>query len=213
MDHMWRDLILQAVVILVATVMFLSMYGIPQRALSRLRLRRRSDLQAKRHFVLGAQLLSKARSAPSRSSAASIAREAVTEADLAISTDPRDAANHILKALALDLQGFRTSALESLDTALSPLAIKSLGDKEIGDALYKRAEIKVGIGGRSRVDSAVDDLSRAVKLSPTPKAYSLLGQCYEKTKMKEEALQAYKEALRLEPTLSDAQEALARLDS
>lgn len=213
MDNMWRDLILQAVILLVSTALFLSLYGIPQRALSRLRLRRRSDIQAKRHFVLGAQLLSKARSAPSRSSSASIAREATAEADLAISIDPRDAASHILKALALDLQGFRTSALDSLDTALSPLAIKSLGEKEVGDALYKRAEIKVAIGGRGTVDSAVDDLARAVKLSPTPKAYSLLGQCYEKKKMEEEAAEAYKEALRLEPTLSDAQEALVRLAS
>ncbi|KAF7850665.1 hypothetical protein BT93_L5135 [Corymbia citriodora subsp. variegata] len=208
---MWYDIILQAGIMLVAVFMFLAMHNIPQKALSKLRFRGRKNLQAKQHFVRGAQLLGQARSAPSRSAASSLAKDAAAEADKAILLDPRDAASHILKALALDLQGFKTSALDSLDVALSPLAAKSLSDPERGDALFRRAQLKFALNRRGRVDSAIEDLTQAVKLSCGAKALLLLGQCYEAKKSKEEAAKAYKEALEIEPTLTAAQEALDRL--
>lgn len=192
--------------------MFLAMHDIPKKLFSKLRLRSRADIQAKRHFVLGAQLLSQARSSTSRSSAVSLAKQAEAQADKAISLDPLDAAAHILKALSLDILGFKSSALDSLDAALSPRVAKSLSEKEKGDALFKRAELKLAISRRGRVDPAIEDLTQAVKLSKdNVKAFCLLGECYEAKKMKEEAINAYQEALQIEPESTVARAALDRL--
>ncbi|KAJ0024668.1 hypothetical protein Pint_08498 [Pistacia integerrima] len=212
---MWTDILLQAVLILVSVFMFLAMYDIPQKFLTKLRFRNRADLQAKRHFVVGAQLLAQAKSSKtSRSSAASLAKQAEAEADKAISLDPKDAASHILKALVLDLQGFKTSALDSLDVALSNPAVKSLTDGEKGDALFKRAEVKVAMSRRGRVDPAIEDLNEAVRLGcDGVRVFCLLGECYEAKKMSEEAKMAYEAALKAEPSSTAVQAALARLGS
>lgn len=209
---MLSDILLQAGLILLTLFMFLAMHDIPKKLFSKLRLRSRADIQAKRHFVLGAQLLSQARSSTSRSSAVSLAKQAEAQADKAISLDPLDAAAHILKALALDILGFKSSALDSLDAALSPRVAKSLSEKEKGDALFKRAELKLAISRRGRVDPAIEDLTQAVKLSKdNVKAFCLLGECYEAKKMKEEAINAYQEALQIEPESTVARAALDRL--
>jgi len=209
------DLLLQAGLILLGVFMFLAMHNIPQKFLSKLRYRNRTDLQAKRHFVLGAQLIAQARSpSNSRSTATSLAKQAEDEANKAISLDPKDAASHILKALSLDLQGFRTSALESINVALSPLAVNSLSASEKGDALFKRAELAMGMNRRGRVEPAIQDLTEAVKLNKdNAKAFCLLGECYEANKMIEEAKEAYEEALRLQPELASAKEKLDLLRS
>lgn len=209
------DLLLQAGLILLGVFMFLAMHNIPQKFLSKLRYRNRADLQAKRHFVIGAQLIAQARSpSNSRSTATSLAKQAEDEANKAISLDPKDAASHILKALSLDLQGFRTSALESINVALSPLAVKSLSASEKGDALFKRAELAMGMNRRGRVEPAIQDLTEAVKLNKdNAKAFCLLGECYEANKMIEEAKEAYEEALRLQPELASAKEKLDLLRS
>ena len=65
---------------------------------------------------------------------------------------------HILKALALNLQGLNTSALDSLDVALSPLAIKSLSEEK-GHALFNRVELKMAIGSYGKVYSILGDLA------------------------------------------------------
>lgn len=213
-DYMWHDLGLQIVLILVMVFMFLHMHDIPRKLFAKFRLRSRSDIQAKRHFVQGAQHLERARSSKIRSASNSLAEEAVAEAEKAIALDPKDAAAYLLKAMALDLQGFRTSALDSLDMALSPLAVKSLAVEEKGDALLKRAELKMAMSESGLVDSARTDLIESLKLnSKNFKAFCLLGQCYEAKKMKEEARTAYEEALKVEPLSTVVQEALSRLGS
>ena len=211
---MVADILLQVALILLMIYLFLAMHGIPNKLLSKLRFRNRADTQAKRHFVLGAQLLARARVSKTRSTATSLAKEAEAEADKAIALDPKDAAPHILKSLALDLQGFKPSALDSLDVALSPLCAKSLSDLERGDSLFKRAELKVAMARRGQVDSAVADLTQALTLSPeNAKAFCLLGECYEAKEMRDEAKKAYEDALRVEPKLTVAREALDRLGS
>ncbi|KAL3340218.1 hypothetical protein AABB24_028708 [Solanum stoloniferum] len=185
------------------------MYNVPQKYFSKLRLRNRADMQSKRHFVQGAQLLSQAKSAAAkdRSVATSLAKSAEAQADLAIALDPKDAAAHILKALALDLQGFKTSALDSIDVALSPLAVKSLSEPERVDALFKRAQLRLAASRREQVDSVIEDLTQSVRLKgDNVKAFCLLGDCYEKKGLKEEAQMAYQEAQKVQPNFAPARE-------
>lgn len=214
--EMVNDIAIQVGMIVVTVLMYLYMNDIPRRITDKIRLRlNRANLQAKRHFVHGAQLLARARSPNTPpSDVLSLAKTAAEEADKALSLDPKDAGSHILKALALDLQGFRTSALDSLDAALSPLAVKSLSDEERGDALIKRAQLKIGLDKVGRVDSAVADLVEAVRVgSEKFRAYCLLGECYQMKEMKEEATKAYQEAIRIQPGSALAKDALDRLTS
>lgn len=207
---MIRDIALQIILILLFIFTFLWMHGLPQKLFAKLRFGRPNAraVQAKRHFVKGAQLLAQARRSKNPNS---LAKQALSEAESAIALDPKDAASHLLKSMALDLQGHRANALDALDAALSPLAAASLADDERGDALVKRAELKIAA---KRVDSVLADLSDAVKLSPrNPRAWCMLGECYEGNEMGEEAKKAYKEALELAPELNVAQEALNRLSS
>lgn len=216
------DILIQIGVILVTVFMFLMMHNIPQKAFARFRAyRSRADTQAKQHFVKGAQLLSRAQAeaaagSDNKDAAMALAKSAAEEADKAIAIDPKDAAAHILKAIALDLQGFRTSALDSFDVALSPIAAKSLSSAERGDALFKRAKLKVAMSSQGeRLDSAIADLVESVKLrNDNAKAYCFLGECYEKKGMVDEAKAAYESSAKVKPmTAAAAIEALKRLSS
>ncbi|WVY91602.1 hypothetical protein V8G54_037116 [Vigna mungo] len=206
----FNDTVLQLGMLLLVFLFYLFMHNVPKKLWSDLRLRNRADIQAKRHFVQGAQLLARARSSKSKA----LAKEAQAQAQRAIALDPRDAAPHLLKALALDFLGLRSAALDSLDDALSPLAATSLSPSERADALLKRAELRLASTQRARVDSALADLSESVKLNPnSAKAFFALGDCLERKKMNEDAVKAYEQALELEPQLHVAQQALHRLDS
>ncbi|KAK1367014.1 Kinase superfamily protein [Heracleum sosnowskyi] len=210
---MIADLLLQAISIIIVIFMFLYMYKIPQKYIAKYRSRSSSNtstLQARRHFIAGAQHLSKSRSTRDISAA----KLAVEEAEKAISLDPSDAASHILKALGLEMLGFKTAAIESIDVALSPLAVKSLADDERGDALYKRAELRLGVSGEERVEEVVSDLVESVKLKKeNVKAFVMLGECYERKEMKEKAVEAYENAIRVDSDHKVAKEALNRLGS
>nr|GMC54375.1 Tetratricopeptide-like helical [Ipomoea batatas] len=211
---MWTDLLLQAALILLTLFMFLLMHNVPQKFFSKLRLRNRADIQAKRHFIQGAQLLAQAKAAKDRSTTTKLAKSAESEADTAIAMDPKDAAAHILKALALEVLGFKTSALDAIDAALSPAVAKSLSDPERADALFKRAELRLAASRRGRVDSAVEDLVESVRLKgDNAKAFCLLGDCYKRKGLKNEAQEAYEDALKAQPNYTVAREALNRLGS
>ncbi|KAL3514292.1 hypothetical protein ACH5RR_027009 [Cinchona calisaya] len=216
-SKMWSDLLLQAAVILITIFTFLFMQNIPQKFFSKLRLLLRrdgADLQAKRHFIKGAQLLSRAKSSKDRSSVSSLAKSAEEEADLAIALDSKDAAAHILKSLALELRGLKAAAMDSLDASLSPALARSLSGDERGDALFKRAELRLAVNRREMVDSAVEDLVESVRLKgDNVMAHCLLGEAYKKKGMIKEAKKAYEDALKVQPSNTVAQEALGRLDS
>ncbi|KNA03650.1 hypothetical protein SOVF_207080 [Spinacia oleracea] len=208
------ETVIQIAFLLLTLAIFLVIYNLPKKAFSKLRSNSRAASQANRHFLNGAQLLSRARSTRHRANAESLAKHAVAEADIALSLLPRDAASLILRALALDVLGRRTSALRSLDAALSPPTSKSLSGRERGDALVKRAELQLAVNRRRRIDSALSDLVEAVSLTrDNPKGFCLLGQCYEIKGMKEEACEAFREALKVEPESTVAREGLDRLKS
>ena len=72
----------------------------------------------------------------------------------------------------------------------------------------------MAMGRRGKVESAIGDLDRAVEFSPeNARAVCLLGECYEAKKMEAEARKPYEDALRIEPELALAREALDRLVS
>ncbi|KAL9257933.1 hypothetical protein AKJ16_DCAP05926, partial [Drosera capensis] len=232
MWSMWFDILLQAVMILGSIFMFLWMHDIPKKLFTELHRRRNSSkYEAKRRFVVAAQLLSRARSASDRT----LASSAVEEADRAIALDPSDAASHILKAMALHFQGFNASAIDSLDAALSPLAVKSLSDEEKADALFKRAELRIetsrlGNKGKKKNkgeemvvddhDEALaaagveEDLVEVVKLRPgNAKAWCRLGECRKAKGMTDAAKEAFEAALKADPESKAARDDLDRLIS
>lgn len=212
---MGTDVMLQLAVLIFTLCVFYLLQHLPKQALSKLRSKARPNVQAHRHFISGAQLLARARSAQyknNKTAAFNLAKSAVTEADKALAVQPKDPAAHILKAMALEIMGHRGPALKSLDLALSPPIVKGLSEKDRGDALFKRAELQIAMNRRRRVDSAVSDLVEAVKLScDNANAFYLLGHCYELKGLREEAEKAFVEALKIEPGLIEAREALGRL--
>ncbi|KAL3527554.1 hypothetical protein ACH5RR_012210 [Cinchona calisaya] len=212
---MGTDVVLQLGVLVFTLGIFYVLHHLPKQALAKHRLEARPNVQAHRHFILGAQFLARARSVQNKNNkttAFNLAKSAATEADKALALQPKDPAGHILKAMALDIMGHKGPALKSLDVALSPPIVKGLSEKDRGDALFKRAELQIAMNRRRRVDSAVSDLLEAVKLScDNANAYCLLGQCYAMKGLREEARNAFVEALKIEPGLTEARQALGQL--
>ncbi|XP_056161173.1 uncharacterized protein LOC130135612 [Syzygium oleosum] len=186
--------------------------------------------QSNRHFLRASSLLVRARSSPThhshRAQAPTLARAALAEAEAAISQSPKDAAPHVLKALALDSLGRRSSALRSLDLALSAPRARSLSGRERAEALARRAELKLGMGvgaaaaagrgrrRRRRAESAAEDAREAVRAAPgEAPAWRVLGECCERKGLREEARRAFEEALRIEPGCDPARHGLDRLGS
>lgn len=58
---------------------------------------------------------------------ATLARTTTEEADKLTAIALKDAAPHVLKALGLEIQGYKTSTLDSIGGALSPLVVLFIG--------------------------------------------------------------------------------------
>ncbi|KAJ3686633.1 hypothetical protein LUZ61_015797 [Rhynchospora tenuis] len=213
MTVVWSDAAVQGLLLILAASLLLALQSIPSRLRRRRSRTSATSAQAHRHFITGAQLLSRARSTSPPS--ISLAKSALSHADLAISLSPRDAAPLILKAMTLDLLGRRLPAIKSLDAALSPPLVSSLSDRERGDAFFKRAELQLELNQRKtrrRVDGAVADLIEAVRLSPdNVKALAKLGECYEERGEVEEAQKSFEMAVQVDPANKAAKDGLKRV--
>lgn len=78
----------------------------------------------------------------------------------------------------------------------------------------KRAELKLALNRRRRVDSALEDLDEAVRLSrgeADTTAFCLLGQCYEWKGMRDEARESFERALTMDSGSLLARQGLDRL--
>ena len=206
-------IVIQLALLLLTLAMFIAVHKLPRQALNKLRTKNRAALHTNRHFVQGSHLLARARSTHHRAQSQAHAKSALIEAEKALSLSPKDPTPHLLKAHALHLMGHTASAIRSLDLALSPPRVKSLSESARGDALVTRAELKLAMNRKRRVDSAVDDLVEAVRLSgisDKATAFCLLGECYERKGMREEAREAFQEALRVEPGFVAARQGLSR---
>ncbi|KAK7386720.1 hypothetical protein VNO78_27055 [Psophocarpus tetragonolobus] len=167
-----------------------------------------------RHITQASRHLSRARSASHR---AQHAKNALGETDRALSVWPKDPRAHILRARALQIMGHHAAGIKSLDAALASPAAKSLSAAERAGALVLRAELKVAVNRRRRVDSAIEDLVEAAGVSggegcdSESEALSLLGKCYEWKGMNEEAKDAFGKVLEVKPDSEKARSRLNRL--
>ncbi|KAG9129720.1 hypothetical protein Leryth_015423 [Lithospermum erythrorhizon] len=205
LSEMWADILLQLFLIISTILVFIFMLFNPKNLLSKLRPHTLPTYQSKRHFVKGAQLLSKARS----QNDVVLAKSAESEADQAIKLDPLDAAGYLLKAMALEVQGLKELGIECLDLALE----RKLEEEERANALLKRAEMRMEVSqhGEGAVDLVVGDLVESVGLRESGKGFLLLGRCYEEMGLVEKAKKAFQDAVKVQPGYEKAQKELDRL--
>ncbi|TKY58725.1 hypothetical protein E2542_SST15794 [Spatholobus suberectus] len=209
---MATEAMLQLGILILTLTLFFVMHNIrSQTTEARTRTRNKNrQPEPNRHLAQASRHLARARSTSHR---AQHAKSALMETDRALSIWPRDPWAHILRAHALQLMGHRAAAIKSLDAALSSPAAKSLSAAERAEALVKRAELKVAVNRRRRVDSAIEDLVEAAELSDgnDSEALCLLGKCYEWKGLKEEAKDAFQKVLEVEPDSMEARSGLDRL--
>ncbi|XP_004509789.1 uncharacterized protein [Cicer arietinum] len=166
-----------------------------------------------RHLNQASRHLNRARSTAHK---AQHTKNALSEANQALSITPKDPSVHILRARALYIAGHRATAIRSLDSALSLPAAKFLNPTERADALVFRAEMKLAVNRRRRVDSAIEDLVEAIGVSgegseSKSEAMCLLAKCYEWKGMIEEAKNAFLKVVDVDPDSIEARNGLNRL--
>ncbi|RDX91884.1 hypothetical protein CR513_26059, partial [Mucuna pruriens] len=204
---MATEAMLQLGILILTLSLFFVMHNIRSQT-TQLRNRNRNKNQQhepNRHLAQASRHLARARSISHR---AQHAKSALVEIDQALSIWPRDPRAHILRAQALQFMNHRAAAIKSFDAALSLPAAKSLSTAERANALVRRAEMKVAVNRRRRVDSAIEDLVDAVGISGGQgselEALCLLGKCYEWKGMKDEAKDAFQKVLEVEPDSVEA---------
>jgi len=202
------------ILILTLSLFFLTHYLRNQKTHTKTRTRNKTHQPEPTHHLNQAtRHLNLARSTTNRSQHA---KNALSETHQALSISPKDPSVHILRAKALHLMNHRTAAIKSLDTAFSLPSAKMLSPEERADALVFRAEMKLEVNRRRRVESAMKDVVEAIRVSggeecENLEAMCLLGKCYEWKGMREEAKKLFQKVLDFEPDSVEAQNGLKRL--
>lgn len=166
------------------------------------------------------------------------ADEAYPHFQRASQINPRDAMSRTNIGAYLQTHGHTAEAIAQFKSAIALTsdsgllaqtyanlgsAQRSLGDDVDASVSYSQA-VKInprqfnawlGLGILARKDAKPDeamaDLSRSIKIQPTPLAYLELGKILAEANRRSEALDAYKAALLLAPDYADAQQAIASL--
>jgi Tfp pilus assembly protein PilF len=166
------------------------------------------------------------------------AEKAYPHFERAAQINPRDAMSRTNLGAYLQTHGQTQQAIEHYKSAIALTsdavllaqtyanlgsAQRSLGDDFNAAVSYKEsvrlntrqfnAWLGLGILARkvAKPEEAMADLSRSIKIQPTPLAYLELGRLLAQANRRSEALDAYKEALMLAPDYADAQHAIASL--
>lgn len=168
---------------------------------------------ARQHFTRAAQLLEKSHSSKGTPETLSLAKDANTEIDKAIMLELKDASFYVLKSFALEQQGLLSTAIESLNIALSDDMENALLPSEMCDALLRRASLLLSSSkGRRNVDAAICDLQKCLQMTTdNPKVLCKLGLCYERNKSFAEAERLYERVLTLDFKSQEARAGLKRL--
>ncbi|VVB18136.1 unnamed protein product [Arabis nemorensis] len=203
------EIIIKGAILVLTLVIVWATKNIANKRLTKYRTKHRAKLQTQGQLIQAARLIARARTTTTKSQSQSLAKTALLEADDLIAISPNDAAGHIVRALALDLLGHQTAALKSFDTALTYPRLKSLSVGERADALVKRAEMKLAVNRRRRIDSAIEDLEEAARLAAgreTARLFRLLGECYVSKGLEEKARWAFNEGVKAQQSSATARD-------
>jgi tetratricopeptide (TPR) repeat protein len=164
--------------------------------------------------------------------------EAYTHFQAAAEINPRDPMSHANLGAYLQEHGRLADAVEQYNRAISLTsdtgllaatyanlgnACRRLGQDAQARESYGRAlrlnpgqfNAYLGLGQmlekQSQVDEAIRNYSRSVELRPTDEGFLLLGHALESAGRRTEALAAYEAALKLSPSLPEAQHAVDAL--
>jgi protein O-mannosyl-transferase len=164
--------------------------------------------------------------------------EAYPHFQAAAAINPRDPMSHSNLGAYLQEHNQLTQAVEQYRTTitlandpalLAPTyanlgsAYRQLGDDAQAEENYKEAlrlnpgqyNAYTGMGrlreGQGRLEEAISNYSQAVALRPTDSGYILLGNALKLAGKSQQALDAYNEALKINPESSEAQAAIAAL--
>jgi Flp pilus assembly protein TadD len=156
----------------------------------------------------------------------------------AAAINPRDPMSHSNLGAYLQEHNQLPQAIEQYRTAISlandrallaptyanlGTAYRELGDDTKADENYKEAlqlnpaqyNAYTGMGKlrerQGRLDEAISNYSQAVALQPTDSGYVLLGRALQHAGKSQQAMEAFNEALRINPDSNDAQSAITAL--
>ncbi len=133
--------------------------------------------------------------------------KAAETAKIAASLYPRSDTTNTYYAISLSLLGKMDQARESLKRA-SAINSKGMASPRVLN------QIALALAGANKLDTGIEWLKIATDIYPKePALYGTLGDFYLKQNLREQAINAYKKALEVDPKFEHAKEMLKKLES